>query len=44
MQKAIVIEYEKYGESDLENTLDYMMFFIKDELISRKRNVGKIFL
>lgn len=34
LQKAIVIEYEKYGESDLENTLDYMMFFIKDELIS----------
>jgi len=32
LQKAIVIEYEKRGESD-SGLLDYMMFFLKDELI-----------
>src|ERR1700682_3200447 len=34
LQKAIVIEYEKYGEADSEYVLDYMMFFLKDELLN----------
>lgn len=33
LQKAIVIEYEKYGDSD-SGQLDYMMFFLKDELLN----------
>jgi AraC family transcriptional regulator, exoenzyme S synthesis regulatory protein ExsA len=33
LQKAIVIEYEKYGEADAGHVLDYMMFFLKDELL-----------
>lgn len=34
LQKAIVIQYEKYGEPDSEYELDYMMFFIKDDLLN----------
>jgi AraC family transcriptional regulator, exoenzyme S synthesis regulatory protein ExsA len=34
LQKAIVIEYEKYGEADSGYVLDYMMFFLKDELLN----------
>ena len=33
LQKAIVIEYEKCGEPD-SGVLDYMMFFLKDELLN----------
>jgi len=40
LQKAIVIEYEKYGESDSEYELDYMMFFLKDELLSEFINMS----
>lgn len=33
LHKGIVIEYEKYGEEDSNHILDYMMFFLKDELL-----------
>lgn len=33
LQKAILIEYEKYGDPESSNLLDYMMFFLKDDLI-----------
>ena len=33
LQKAILIEYDKYGNSESGDLLDYMMFFIKDDLI-----------
>lgn len=33
IQKAIVIEYEKCGDSD-SGLLDYMMFFLNDELLN----------
>ncbi len=42
LQKAIVIEYEKFGESDSEYTLDYMMFFLKDELLNDFLNISNI--
>lgn len=42
LQKAIVIEYEKFGESDSEYTLDYMMFFLKDELLNDFLNMSNI--
>lgn len=34
LQKAIVVEYQKSGESNDDNLLDYMMFFLKDELLT----------
>lgn len=34
LQKSIVIEYEKSGEDGSENLLDYMMFFLKDEILN----------
>jgi AraC family transcriptional regulator, exoenzyme S synthesis regulatory protein ExsA len=34
LQKSIVIEYEKSGEDDSENRLNYMMFFLKDEILN----------
>ncbi|OPH54972.1 AraC family transcriptional regulator [Paenibacillus ferrarius] len=33
LHKGIVVEYEKYGEADSRHVLDYMMFFLKDELL-----------
>ena len=33
LQKAIVIDYEKCGETD-SGVLDYMMFFLKDEMLN----------
>ncbi|NOU99450.1 helix-turn-helix domain-containing protein [Paenibacillus planticolens] len=33
LHKGIVVEYEKYGEADSRHILDYMMFFLKDELL-----------
>ncbi|MBO7746969.1 helix-turn-helix transcriptional regulator [Paenibacillus sp. MWE-103] len=33
LQKAIVVEYEKHGEPGADYLLDYMMFFLHDELI-----------
>ncbi|XEC93033.1 AraC family transcriptional regulator [Paenibacillus tarimensis] len=33
LQKSIVIEYEKSGEAGSDYVLDYMMFFLKEELI-----------
>ncbi len=42
LQKAIVIEYEKFGESDSEYALDYMMFFLKDELLNEFLNMSNI--
>lgn len=42
LQKAIAIEYEKFGESDSEHTLDYIMFFLKDELLNEFLNMSNI--
>ncbi|MFF2091254.1 helix-turn-helix domain-containing protein [Paenibacillus sp. NPDC058174] len=33
LHKGIVVEYEKYGVEDSGKILDYMMFFLKDELL-----------
>jgi hypothetical protein len=33
LHKGIAIEYEKYGEENSGHVLDYMMFFLKDELL-----------
>ncbi|MEK8132059.1 AraC family transcriptional regulator [Paenibacillus filicis] len=33
LQKATVVEYEKYGEENSEHILEYMMFFLQDELL-----------
>lgn len=33
LHKSIVIEYDKSGESGSENLLDYMMFFLNDNLL-----------
>lgn len=34
LQKSIAVEYEKSGEKDEEYLLDYMMFFLKEDLIN----------
>lgn len=34
LQKSIVVEYEKSGEAGSEYVLDYMMFFLKEELLT----------
>lgn len=34
LQKSIVIEYEKSGEAGSDYVLDYMMFFLKEELLT----------
>jgi len=33
LKKSIVVEYRKYGEPEDNHQLDYMMFFLKDELL-----------
>lgn len=33
LQKSIVIQYQKSGEPDSEDKLDYMLFFLKEELL-----------
>jgi AraC-like DNA-binding protein len=33
LPKATVVQYQKTGASDSDNMLDYMMFFLKDELL-----------
>lgn len=33
LQKSIVVEYEKSGDPDSQYLLDYMMFFLKDEVL-----------
>ncbi|MFF2912052.1 AraC family transcriptional regulator [Paenibacillus sp. NPDC057934] len=33
LHKGIAVEYEKYGEADSRHVLDYVMFFLKDELL-----------
>lgn len=33
LQKSIVVEYEKSGEPDSEYVLDYMMFFLKEDVL-----------
>ena len=33
LKKFIVVEYRKYGEPEDNHQLDYMMFFLKDELL-----------
>lgn len=33
LQKSIVVEYEKSGEPDSEFKLDYMMFFLKEDVL-----------
>src|SRR5258706_4461284 len=32
LKKSIVVEYQKYGEPGDNHQLEYMMFFLKDEL------------
>lgn len=34
LQKSIAVEYEKSGEKDEEYLLDYMMFFLKEDVIN----------
>ncbi|TFE26681.1 helix-turn-helix transcriptional regulator [Cohnella luojiensis] len=34
MQKSIMVEYEKSGEAGSDYVLDYMMFFLKEELLT----------
>lgn len=34
LQKSIAVEYEKSGEKDEEYLLDYMMFFLREDLIN----------
>lgn len=34
LHKSIVIEYQKSGEEEAEYVLDYMMFFLKDEVLN----------
>lgn len=34
LQKSITVEFEKSGEKDEEYLLDYMMFFLKEDLIN----------
>ncbi|MBD0383856.1 helix-turn-helix transcriptional regulator [Paenibacillus sp. WST5] len=34
LQKSITVEYEKSGEKDEEYLLDYMMFFLREDLIN----------
>lgn len=34
LQKSIVIEYDKSGEAGSDYVLDYMMFFLKEELLT----------
>lgn len=41
LQKAIVIEYEKCGDPD-SGVLDYMMFFLKDELLNEFIQMSKL--
>jgi len=41
LQKAIVIEYEKYGDSN-SGLLDYMLFFLKDELLNEFIKMSKL--
>jgi AraC-like DNA-binding protein len=33
LKRSIVVEYRKYGEPDDNHQLEYMMFFLKDELL-----------
>lgn len=33
LQKSIVVEYDKTGDSENDDALDYIQFFIKDELL-----------
>ncbi|NBD27440.1 helix-turn-helix transcriptional regulator [Paenibacillus glycinis] len=42
LKKAIVIEYEKTGEPDDGHMLEYMMFFLKDELLNDFVKMAKI--
>ncbi|MFJ5622799.1 helix-turn-helix domain-containing protein [Peribacillus loiseleuriae] len=41
LQKAIIIEYEKCGDPD-SGVLDYMMFFLKDELLNEFIQMSKL--
>lgn len=34
LQKSIMVEYEKSGEEGFNHVLDYMMFFLKEELLT----------
>jgi AraC-like DNA-binding protein len=33
LKKSILVQYKKYGEPGNENKLDYMLFFLKEELL-----------
>jgi AraC-like DNA-binding protein len=42
LHKGIVIDYEKYGEEDSSHILDYMMFFLKDELLHEFMKISSL--
>ncbi|TVY00381.1 helix-turn-helix domain-containing protein [Cohnella terricola] len=42
LHKGIVIDYEKYGEEDSRHVLDYMMFFLKDELLHEFMKISNL--
>jgi len=42
LHKGIVVEYEKYGEKDSKQVLDYMMFFLKEELLHEFMKISSL--
>ncbi|MFF2479988.1 AraC family transcriptional regulator [Paenibacillus sp. NPDC058071] len=42
LHKGIVIDYKKYGEEDSGQILDYMMFFLKDELLHEFMKISSL--
>ncbi|REK77745.1 helix-turn-helix domain-containing protein [Paenibacillus paeoniae] len=42
LHKGIVVDYEKYGEEDSKHILDYMMFFLKDELLHEFMKISSL--
>lgn len=42
LQKSIMVEYEKSGEAGSDFVLDYMMFFLKEELLTEFINMADL--
>ncbi|MCM3626501.1 AraC family transcriptional regulator [Paenibacillus glycanilyticus] len=42
LQKSIMVEYEKSGDEGSDFLLDYMMFFLKDELLTEFINMADL--
>ncbi|MFC3749552.1 helix-turn-helix domain-containing protein [Paenibacillus sp. GCM10012306] len=42
LHKGIAVEYEKYGEENSRHILDYMMFFLKDELLHEFMKISSL--